>query len=190
MNEINNNTKFKDLEPSTNPKLANQNSKNSIESDIKLDSNSDAIVWELKKEKTNMIFLNYLCVYGLYMLYILFSVWIIYEFVSFENIIEIKNILIFAVFVFAISFFTTKILYNLNLKSFYFTKNNLVIKKHIGKNIILPLGTFYLTKDITSSLGLDINDTIGIYKISREILPFYCFADFHTNIDEAINILY
>lgn len=147
----------------------------------KVDSNGEEIVWELEREPLHKVILAYFLFYGLYLFYILFALWIMYE--------NIESPLLLIIFILITSFFIIRIFYNLNLKAFYFTSNNLIIKKYIGKNIILPLGEFYIIHGRASSLGLDISDVIGVYMIPKDMLPRYYFTDFYTNIDKAIDII-
>ena len=154
---------------------ANQNPK-------RYDKNGDEMIWEIHKYPIYKLIFQYLFSYGVHLLAIWFLVWIIYRH-------QIDSIFLIILFLFMGFYFVIKVFYNLNFKSCYLTKQNFILQKYIGADLVLPLGKFYLTCGIPSTVGWDFIDAISIYTISKDILPKYYFTDFYTNIDEAMGII-
>ena len=148
----------------------------------KYDTNGEEILWEMQKYPIYKLILQYLFSYGMHLFIICFLVWIFYSY-------HIDSIFIIALFVFIGFYFAIRMIYNLNLKSYYLTKQNFILQKYIGTDLVLPMGEFYLTCGIPSTVGWDFIYVIGIHTISKDILPKYFFTNFYTNINEAMSII-
>ena len=148
----------------------------------RFDKNGNEIVWGIQKYPKYKLILQYLFSYGVHLFIIWFLVWIVYHY-------QIDSIFLIALFVFIGFYFVIRVICNLNFKSCYLTRKNFILKKYIGTDLILPLGKFYLTCGIPSTVGWDFIDSISIHTISKDILPKYYFTNFYTNIDEAMDTI-
>lgn len=148
----------------------------------RFDKNGDEIIWKIQKCPTHKLILRYIFSYGVHLFIIWFLVWVAYHH-------QTDSVFVIALFVFIEFYFVTKVIHNLNFKSCYLTRQNFVLQKYIGADLVLPMGGFYLTCGIPSTVGWDFIDAVSIYAISKDILPKYYFTNFYTNIDEAMDII-
>ncbi|WP_054197486.1 hypothetical protein [Helicobacter pullorum] len=132
---------------------------------IKLDSNGDEIVWELKKERNTI---NFIWSWAIICGFFLFFSWCIYLMIplflnSFKYFFIIVMLVILQIYILYFKFYKT-----FNVKRLYATKNNLILQRYIGKDMIFPLGEFFV-KDIATGYGIHI---FGLYS-EIQIVNFY-----------------
>lgn len=155
MNKNKQELESKDLESSTNTKeikqdsknnteTKNKNSKNNTESYIKLDFNSDEIVWEYKCKKISFGYI--FTIIHLVIISILCFIFIlkgIDKFISRDDTDFFTTILL--IIMALILLYPLYILFKLlNFKKMYITKEYFILIKYFGKKSIVPLGSFYI----------------------------------------------
>ena len=140
---------------------------------------NDEIIWELKRTKNLFFCINFLwsilfrfCV-SCFLIYIVF--------VYFDKL----HFLIFVFIALIIFYYLFGIILSINLKTIQITYNNFILKKYIGSDIILPLGSFYICEE-DEIIKISFDTIITIRKLAiKAILPKYFFIDFsNTNIQE------
>ena len=145
----------------------------------KLDSNGDEIVWELKRTKNIFFCINFLwsmlfrfCV----LCFLAYIVFVYFDKLHFLILLPIALIMLYYLFGVALS---------LNLKTIQITHNNFILKKYIGSDIILPLGSFYICEE-DEIIKISFDTIIAIRKLAiKATFPKYFFIDFgNTNIQE------
>ncbi len=150
-----NNQDCKNLESNISPKEVNQESKkqeskntesqiDSKGTTIKLDSNDDEIIWELKHKKTLYFFWSWFARYILFFSGIYYIIITTQKYLSKDdNGLLISVILLFCLILW---FLVSPLLIykTLNARKILIKNNNLILQKYIGKDINLPLGAFFI----------------------------------------------
>lgn len=152
---------------------------------IKLDSNGDEIIWELKQNITILFLLGYL--FYLSMIFGFMYILIIY---MIPNIIhDWKPIFISLFLIYGIICLSREIYYSLNLKTMYITKDNLFIKKYLGQDLELALkDCIIFTRMVTGAVNIAGVSTCEINTINNHSTLYIFLESSNTNIEET-NIL-
>lgn len=110
----------------------------------KLDSNGDEIVWELKHKKTLGFFWSWIARVGYFTIGAVFIVVGLEKYFSKENNGLLISVILLVLII--LWFFTSPLLIykTLNARKIFIKNNNLILQKYIGKDIDLPLGTFFI----------------------------------------------
>lgn len=153
---------------------------------IKLDSNGDEIIWELERKKNFLICLNIFWSYFVRCGIIGFCLFIVY--LAFTRDKDWIFILLFLFAIFTIYSFGKDLLQYLNCKTIYLTEKNLCIKKYIGDDIVLSLGSFIIYSFWSfKKLSFDTEYAIELFERKKRVYSF--LNSFNTNIDEIYPIL-
>ena len=176
---------MKDKESKMDNNIRN-NRESKMQENIKLDSNGDEIVWELKRKINFFIILAYI----FYLCIIVgFTYMIIYKIPDID-IRDWKSILICLFLIFGIAFFSRQIYYSLNLKRMYVAKNKLFINKYLGQDLRLPLDEIMIFEKRAYTGNLAGVSTHEIASISHHTKVYYFFIESNsTNTDEIKPIL-
>lgn len=152
---------------------------------IKLDSNGDEIIWELKQNITILFLLGYL-----FYLSIIFGFMYILIIYMIPNIIhDWKPIFISLFLIYGIICLSREIYYSLNLKTMYITKDNLFIKKYLGQDLELALkDCIIFTRMVTGAVNIAGVSTCEINTINNHS-TLYIFLESSSNNIEETNIL-
>ncbi|KPH49670.1 hypothetical protein HPU229334_02075 [Helicobacter pullorum] len=127
-------------------------------SNVRLDSNGDEIIWELEK-KINI--LNVLWSWGILIIFVL-AMFFVFILLPLKYGLNIKTFVILIIGILAIIAILYDIFYQtLNIQKIYATKHYLTIKRLLNKDIKIPLGSFYIR--LTSEPSPFILDTIGCF---------------------------
>ena len=154
----------------------------------KLDSNGDEIIWELKHKKSIGFFYSWFarCVFffgGIYYIIIGTQKYLSRD----DNGLLISVILLVLAILW---FFASPLLIykTLNVRKILIKNNNLILQKYIGKNINLPLGTFFIDiRNPTWVAALLVCDNVEIVDFHGK--NFYTLQLLENNI-ENLNQLY
>ena len=147
---------------------------------------NDEVIWELKRTKNLFFCINFL--WSILFRFCVSSFLIYIVFVYFDKL----HFLIFVFIVLIILYYLFGVVLSLNLKTIQITHNNFILKKYIGSDIILPLGSFYICEE-DEIIKISFDTIITIRKLAiKAILPNYFFIDIsNTNIQdlyETINL--
>ncbi|RDU59497.1 hypothetical protein CQA53_11405 [Helicobacter didelphidarum] len=178
INENKQELESKDLESSTNPKeikldsknnteTKNQNSKNNTESYIKLDSNGDEIIWELEKNRNLTTKLGQFWFYGLRIVFAIFIIKIIDKYLLGRY--DIQAFIATIILLLCLLYLLSGVVKSINFKKLYITNNTLVIKKYLGQDIVLPLGSFCIYESNDYIGVIFFNDTIDFLGFDKKI---------------------
>ena len=180
MENIGNNRESNNQKNINPTKLESKNKDN-----IKLDSNGDEIIWELKRKVNFFIvfaYIFYLCI--IVGLICILAIYII------PNIDNWKSIFIFLFLVFGIIFLGREVYYSLNLKKIYILGNNLFIEKYLGQDLKLPLNEIIIFEKRTYNKNFAAVSTQEIASISHHTTIYYFFMESgSTNTNEIKPIL-
>lgn len=150
---------------------------------IKLDSNGDEIVWELEK-KINIF--NALWSWGI-LIIVLLAVLFVFTLLPLKYSLGFATFLIFVIGVLAIIGIFCDFFYKtLNIKKIYATKDYLVIERLFNKNIMIPLGSFYIR--LTGEPSPIILDSVGCFSFVS-IINFQQQKELYNFILPSINPL-
>lgn len=172
---------------------------------IKLDSNGDEIVWELKIEKNLsehiVLWLVRFIMLGIFMYIFVYCIGVFYEKLTdsttifrilyqhlrFWNCMMWLGLSLASFYIFII--YLREIYLTLNLKSMYIQHNNLIITRYIGNDIIAPLGSFYIRK-ITNIFTYMYADSLCMPIVNNKLGGIYTFLNplCQTNIFDINNI--
>lgn len=149
-------------------------------------NSSDKVIWRLQRRKSLLAIyshITYFSVLGLF-LYILIAY--SHRIDSFSSFLAFFCIFIFMLYV------AREFYYSLNLKTIYLsTDNNIYIKKYLGRDIIMPLGSFIFFHRITIQGNIM---GIGDYSIeaidNHSFFPIYFFLESaNTNVSEIQSLI-
>ncbi|RDU59105.1 hypothetical protein CQA53_11635 [Helicobacter didelphidarum] len=157
----------------------------------KLDSDDDKIIWELKHKKTLGFF------YSWFVRYIFFFGGIYYIIIGTQKYLSrddngllISVILLFLVILW---FFVSPLLIykTLNARKILIKNNNLILKKYIGKDINLPLGTFFIDiRNPTWFAALLVCDDVEIVNFhGKSIYTLQLIEDNIENLNQLYVVL-
>ena len=150
---------------------------------IKLDSNGDEIVWELEK-KINIF--NALWSWGI-LIIVLLAMLFVFTLLPLKYSLGFATFLIFVIGVLAIIGIFCDFFYKtLNIKKIYATKDYLVIERLFNKNIMIPLGSFYIR--LTGEPSPIILDSVGCFSFVS-IINFQQQKELYNFILPSINPL-
>lgn len=173
MNKNKQELESKDLESSTNTK------------EIKLDSNGDEIIWELKRLRHSLKSGTFLFLISQRIVMIAFFVFIIYKMHEIDSIGKMLAILVILL---VLTYFLSSLYLYFNCETIIIINNKLIIKKYIGSDLNLLLTEIYCD-DEPEIKGFQSIITFRPI-INKKILPYYWYLDFHnTNIREIADIL-
>lgn len=128
---------------------------------------NDEIIWEFEKNKNIATKLGQFWFYGLRILFAVFIIKIIDKYLLERY--DIQSFVAIIVLLLCLLYLLLGIVKSLNFKKLYVTKNMLIIKKHFGRDIVLPLGSFCVYESNDYVGVIFFNDTIDFLGFDKKI---------------------